>query len=41
MALYNEMCLMLKEIDDAKLQPSSATVLNILNYSRSTQAKSR
>ena len=39
MALYNEMCAMIKDMDGAQLEPSSATVLSILSYSRSTQQK--
>jgi hypothetical protein len=39
MALYNDMCAMIKEIESAQLEPSSATVLNILSYSRNTQPK--
>jgi hypothetical protein len=39
MALYNDLCSMMKEMDEAQLQPSAATVLNILSYSRNTQPK--
>jgi hypothetical protein len=39
MALYKEMCAMVQTLDNAQLEPSSATVLNILSYSRNTQAK--
>lgn len=40
-ALFNELRFMMDEIDAADLQPSPATVLNILNYSRSLQEKQR
>lgn len=39
MALYKEMCNLLKDMDHAELQPSSATVLNILSHSRNTRPK--
>jgi hypothetical protein len=39
MALYNEICEMAKAMDQSKLEPSKATVLNILSYSRSLQEK--
>jgi hypothetical protein len=38
-ALFNEVCAALKDLDQATLQPSSNTVFNILNYSRSLQTK--
>ena len=38
-ALFNEMCATLKSLDAAALQPSTTTVFNILNYSRSLQTK--
>jgi hypothetical protein len=38
-ALYNEVRAALKGVDEATLQPSASTVLNILNYSRSLQTK--
>ncbi|MFZ6010104.1 MAG: hypothetical protein ACOYXT_07110 [Bacteroidota bacterium] len=41
MALYNELCAILKEMDESQLEPSSATILNILSYSRSTQPQKR
>jgi hypothetical protein len=39
MAQYNELRDMLQAIDEAKLQPSNATILNILSYSRGLQEK--
>ena len=38
-ALYNEVCAALKDLDKATLQPSESTLFNILNYSRTLQAK--
>ncbi|HYG20269.1 MAG TPA: hypothetical protein VD816_15130 [Ohtaekwangia sp.] len=38
-ALYNELCAMKVEMDEARLQPSAGTVLNILSYARSLQEK--
>jgi hypothetical protein len=35
MALYKELCAMVKSLDDAQLQPSNQTVLNIMSYARS------
>jgi hypothetical protein len=37
--MFNEMCAMRKELDEAALQPSETTVMNILNYSRALQTK--
>lgn len=37
--LYNELCAALKDLDKAALQPSSSTVFNILNYSRTLETK--
>ena len=37
--MYNEMCATLKELDEAALQPSESTVMNILSYSRALQTK--
>jgi hypothetical protein len=39
MALYNDMRNTLKEMEEARLQPSATAVMNILSYSRSTQPK--
>jgi hypothetical protein len=39
MAQYNELRDMLQAIDEARLQPSNATILNILSYSRGLQEK--
>jgi hypothetical protein len=39
MALYKEMSLMIQELRGSDMEPSAATVQNILAYSRSTQAK--
>jgi hypothetical protein len=39
LTVYNELCLMKKEIDSAMLEPSSASVLNILSYARSIEQK--
>ena len=33
-ALYNELCSMKASMDEAHIEPSSATVLNILSYSK-------
>ena len=38
-ALYKDLCLMKKEMDDAQLQPSASTVLNILSYSKNLPNK--
>lgn len=38
-ALYNELRAAIKDLDEATLQPSEATVFNILNYSRTLQTK--
>lgn len=38
-ALYNEVRAALKDLDEATLQPSAATVFNILNYSRTLQTR--
>jgi hypothetical protein len=38
-ALYNELKVTIEQLDSARMEPSSSTVLNILNYSRSVQAK--
>ncbi|MCD9016255.1 hypothetical protein K7P01_12045 [Fulvivirgaceae bacterium QH1ED-6-2] len=40
-SLFNELRSMMDEIDTADLQPSPATVLNILSYSRSLQERQR
>jgi hypothetical protein len=37
--LYNEVRAALKDLDEAALQPSESTVFNILNYSRTLEAK--
>jgi hypothetical protein len=39
MALYKEMSAVIQDFKGSQLEPSSATVQNILAYSRSTQAK--
>ena len=39
MALYKEMTLMIQELRGSEMEPSDATIQNILAYSRSTQAK--
>ena len=39
LAVYNDLCLMKKEIDNTMLEPSSSTVLNILSYARSIEQK--
>jgi hypothetical protein len=39
MTQYNELCEMMKEMDDAKLQPSNAVILNILSHARGLQEK--
>jgi len=41
MALYKELCAMAKSLDDAQLQPSSQTVLNIMSYARSVNKEGR
>lgn len=38
-ALLNEVRAAMEDLEEAKLQPSESTVFNILNYSRSLQAK--
>jgi hypothetical protein len=38
-ALYNELCLVKKEMDEAQLQPSPSTILNILSYSKNLPGK--
>ena len=38
-ALFNEVSATLKGLDASALEPSNATVFNILNYSRSLQTK--
>jgi hypothetical protein len=38
-ALYNELSATKKMMDDAVLEPSSQTVLNILSYARGVSAK--
>ena len=35
MALYKDLCSLVKSMDEAQLEPSNASVLNILSYSRS------
>ena len=37
LALYTTMVAIKKEIDNAQLEPSPSTVLNILSYSKSTR----
>ena len=37
--LYNELISMKNDMDAAKLEPSPATVLNILSYAKSLQEK--
>jgi hypothetical protein len=37
--MYNELCLMKKNLEETLLEPSSATILNILSYARATAAK--
>lgn len=39
MALYKEMTQMIQELSGSDMEPSDATVQNILAYSRSTRAK--
>ena len=39
LALYNELKATIEQLDQTHLEPSSSTILNILNYSRSVQAK--
>lgn len=36
MALYKELCAVVKSINETTLEPSKATILNILAYSRNT-----
>jgi hypothetical protein len=38
--LYTELCSLKKDMDQSQLEPSAATVLNILSYSKSFQEKS-
>ena len=38
-SMYNQVCATLKELDEAALQPSDSTVMNILSYSRTLQTK--
>jgi len=38
MTLYNDLCEMLKSMNDAQLQPSNSTILNILSYSKNHPA---
>lgn len=40
-ALYSELCSMKNNLDAAQLQPSPATVLNILSYAKSLEPKHR
>jgi len=39
LAIYNDLRLMKKEIDNTMLEPSSSTVLNILSYARNIEQK--
>jgi len=39
MALYKDLCELTKSMNDAQLQPSSTTVLNILSYSKNYGGK--
>jgi hypothetical protein len=39
MSLFNDLRSMKKSMDEATLEPSNQTVLNILSYSRSLQPK--
>ena len=39
LAVYDQLCQMKKDIDNATLEPSSSTVLNILSYARSVDQK--
>lgn len=38
-ALYNELCDMMRVMNDAQLQPAASTVLNILSYAKQLQEK--
>ena len=38
-SMYNQVCAALKELDEAALQPSDSTVMNILSYSRALQTE--
>jgi hypothetical protein len=38
-SVYNHLCEIKNEIENALLEPSSSTVLSILNYSRSIEQK--
>jgi hypothetical protein len=37
--LYNELSSMKKDMDDAQVEPSASTVLNILSYSKTLQER--
>jgi len=39
MSMYKDLCAMVKSLDDAQLQPSNRTVLNIMSYARSVEEK--
>ena len=39
LAVYDQLCQMKKDIDNATLEPSPSTVLNILSYARSVDQK--
>lgn len=39
LAMYNELCEMRKRLEESRLEPSSAAVLNILSYARGAAAK--
>jgi hypothetical protein len=38
-ALYNELCSMKKDMDAARLEPSSSTLLNIISYAKARPVK--
>jgi len=38
-ALFNELKAMIAQLDDAQMEPSTSTVLNILSYSRGVGQK--
>ena len=38
-SMYKQVCAALKELDEAALEPSESTVMNILGYSRALQTK--
>jgi hypothetical protein len=40
-AIYNELCTVKASMDEAHMQPSSATVLNILSYSKEQMEHAR